>query len=77
MRIVDYKTGRPKEKLGFDDKFQLLIYQMAANNIFKEEIDSLVFYYLENNTAIEFLGTDEELDRVKTELIKPKAKKSN
>lgn len=70
LKLVDYKTGSPKEKLHLDDKFQLLIYQMAAQSIFKREIDSLVFYYLENNTGIEFLGTDEELSNTQDKIVK-------
>jgi DNA helicase II / ATP-dependent DNA helicase PcrA len=65
IKIVDYKTGSPKEKLDFDDKFQLLIYQMAAKDIFRQEIKSLSFYFLENNTDIEFLGDDKDLEKVR------------
>lgn len=70
IKIIDYKTGKPKEKLSFDDKFQLLIYQQAVADIFRQEIHSLSFYYLENNTEIEFLGTDKELDKSKEKIIK-------
>ena len=69
LKIIDYKTGRPKEKLNFADKEQLLIYQMAVRDLFAQEIDSLSFYFLENNTELEFLGTDSELEKVKEKII--------
>jgi len=64
-KIIDYKTGRPKEKLTFDDKKQLLLYQIAAQEVFKTNIKDLSFYYLTNNEQISFLGTDKELEKVK------------
>ena len=69
LKIVDYKTGRPKEKLSFTDKEQLLIYQMAGKDLFTQEVDSLSFYFLENNTELEFLGTGSELEKVKEKII--------
>ncbi|PLX24878.1 hypothetical protein C0580_03920 [Candidatus Parcubacteria bacterium] len=63
--IIDYKTGRPKEKLTFDDKKQLLLYQIAAKEVFKTDIKNLTFYYLTNNTAVSFVGTDKDIAKVK------------
>ena len=69
IKIVDYKTGQPKEKLSFEEKEQLLIYQIAAGDLFRQKVDSLVFYYLNNNSEAEFLGTEEELVKVKEKII--------
>ena len=69
IRIVDYKTGNPKDKLSWEDKEQLLIYQLAAQEVMKEEVGELVFYYLDNNSEVSFLGRDKELDKVKTKII--------
>jgi len=63
-KIVDYKTGKPKEKLTFNEKKQLLIYQLAAGDLFDKPIKKLSFYYLDNNSEVEFLGTDKELEKV-------------
>jgi len=65
-KIVDYKTGKPKEKLTFDEKKQLLIYQLAAGDLFDKPIKKLSFYYLDNNSEIEFLGTNKELEKVES-----------
>ncbi len=64
LRIVDYKTGNPKEKLEFDDKSQLLIYQMAIKQLFRQEVGALVFHYLEDNSQIEFLGKDKDFEKL-------------
>lgn len=63
--IIDYKTGNPKNKLEFEDKKQLLIYQIAAQDIFKQEVKALTFYYLNNNSPISFVGSDKDVAKVK------------
>lgn len=69
IKIVDYKTGAPKEKLTFEEKEQLLIYQIAVAELFDREVKSLAFYYLENNSEVEFLGSDEDLQKVKEKVV--------
>jgi DNA helicase-2/ATP-dependent DNA helicase PcrA len=74
VRLIDYKTGRPKTKLNFSDKLQLLIYQWAASRLGQEwqwgEIIELVYYYLDNNTEQSFLGKEKDLERVEEEVLK-------
>ncbi len=75
VQIVDYKTGTPKQagKITIDNKEQLLIYQMATEEVLKKKVANLQFYYLDNNSEIDFLGTNDEklnlqeklLDRIK------------
>ncbi|MCD4705097.1 ATP-dependent helicase [bacterium] len=69
VQIVDYKTGHSKEKLSIDDKQQLLIYQIAYESIFKEKVKNLKFYYLNDNTEVDFLGNQKDLTRVTDKLI--------
>ncbi|MEK7202726.1 MAG: UvrD-helicase domain-containing protein [Patescibacteria group bacterium] len=69
IKIVDYKTGVPKDELTFDEKEQLFIYQMAAEEIFRQPIASLSFYYLDNNSEIEFLGNKDDLAKVKAKVL--------
>ncbi len=69
IKIIDYKTGRPKEKLSFEDKEQLLLYQLAARELFSQEVAAVAFYYLENNTEVEFLGTVEELKKMEEKIV--------
>jgi len=71
IQIVDYKTGqaKEKEKIGIDEKEQLLIYQMATRQAMDKNISNLQFYYLDNNSEINFLGTDKELQEMEEKII--------
>ncbi len=73
VRLVDYKTGKPKTKLTFSDKLQLLIYQWAASRLGEEwqwgKIIELVYYYLDNNTEQSFLGKEKDLEKVEEEVL--------
>jgi len=69
LKLVDYKTGRPKDKLTFSDKEQLLIYQLAAGELFREEVKALAFYYLDDNSEAEFLGSAKDLEKIKAKII--------
>lgn len=69
LKLVDYKTGKPKEKLDFQDKEQLLIYQLAIQELFKQEVKALAFYYLNDNSEAEFIGSTKDLERIKTKII--------
>ncbi len=69
VRIVDYKTGTPKEKLSAEDKEQLLLYQMASERVLKEPVGELAFYYLDNSQEISFLGTDKDLEKYELKIL--------
>lgn len=69
VEIIDYKTGNvPKNGIQVD-KDQLLIYQLAAENIWQEKPVALTFYYLNENKPISFLGTAEDLEEMKKKII--------
>ncbi|MFA6427923.1 MAG: UvrD-helicase domain-containing protein [Candidatus Buchananbacteria bacterium] len=70
--LIDYKTGTAKNpsKLTLEDKEQLLIYQIAAEEIFDRPVQKLYYYYLEGDLKAEFLGTAKELEKVKNKVIK-------
>lgn len=67
--IVDYKTGSAKEKLEWADRMQLLIYQVAAVELFNAKVSKLTYYYLDSNVDISFLGEQKEIDKLKKELV--------
>lgn len=69
IRIVDYKTGASKTKLGFEEKEQLLIYQLAAQEAMREKVKELVFYYIEDNREESFIGNEKDLEKVKAKMI--------
>ena len=69
IEIVDYKTGRAKDKLNSEDKEQLLIYQMAAQEIFELKPKKLTYHYLDENKKMSFLGTDKDIENLKVKII--------
>ncbi len=74
LEIIDYKTGKTKEKLVGDEKNQLLIYQIAAQSLpeFRNvgEVSKLSFYYLEGGVKLEFLGKDKDLEKLQDKILK-------
>ncbi|MDD5341506.1 MAG: UvrD-helicase domain-containing protein [Patescibacteria group bacterium] len=70
--LIDYKTGEAKEEetISPENKMQLLIYQIAAEEVMKEKVNKLIFYYIDNNSTLEFLGAEKEKEKVRQEIIK-------
>lgn len=62
VRIVDYKTGKYKEKKEFD---QLLLYAMAIQDVFKEEPLTIGYYFVEENKSLEQPVTEEAMQKTK------------
>jgi DNA helicase-2/ATP-dependent DNA helicase PcrA len=63
--ITDYKTGKPKSQEDADDSLQLSIYAMAAREKWGYDVDSLVLYNLEENSAVVTRRGDAQLQQVK------------
>lgn len=70
VAIIDYKTGNSKDKLYLDDKEQLLIYQIAAEEVFKIKPKELIYHYLNNNKKASFLGSEKEIEKMKEKIIR-------
>lgn len=68
-KLIDYKTGNPKERLTPEDKEQLLIYQIAAQEVMGKKVDELAFYYFEGNKELSFVGSEKELEKLKEKII--------
>lgn len=64
LKIVDYKTGKPKEKLEFNEKAQLLIYQQAVKEVYRQEVGALCYRYLNDGSEIEFLGKEKDFEKL-------------
>lgn len=69
VEIIDYKTGIAKEKLSSEDKQQLLIYQIAAKEIFGLASKRLTYYYLDKGEKVSFLGSEEEEEQQKNKIL--------
>lgn len=68
VEIIDYKTGTVKSEKNIE-KDQLLIYQIAAQEVLGLKPKKLTFYYLNENKPVSFLGTDEELKKMKERML--------
>jgi DNA helicase II / ATP-dependent DNA helicase PcrA len=67
--IIDYKTGQSKDKLDFEQKEQLLIYQIAAQEVLHLKPQQLSYYYLEDGKFASFLGSEKELQDQKEKIL--------
>jgi len=72
LEIIDYKTGKGKEKVEGEDKDQLLLYQLAASSLPEYNnlgrVSRLTYYYLEANNQVSFLGTEKEIEKLKDKI---------
>jgi len=69
VAIIDYKTGQSKDKLDFEAKEQLLIYQIAAQEVLHLKPKQLAYYYLDDGKLASFLGSENDLLQQKTKII--------
>ncbi len=69
VELIDYKTGKVKDKLKKEDKKQLLIYQIAAEEVFNLNVKKLTFYYLDENKKLSFVGSEEDVEKQKENVI--------
>ncbi|PIQ82056.1 MAG: hypothetical protein COV76_05835, partial [Candidatus Omnitrophica bacterium CG11_big_fil_rev_8_21_14_0_20_64_10] len=65
VEIVDYKSGRPKEKASAEEQLQLRIYALAAREVLGLDPKRISFYYLKNNRKLSFEPTDAELEETR------------
>lgn len=71
VKIVDYKTGKVKEKFEKDDKFQLLIYSLAVQdpNILDGEVKELEYYFVDENESRAMTPTEKDATAAKTWVV--------
>ncbi len=79
IEIIDYKTGRYKEKLSPEEKQQLLIYQIAAEEALGLKPAKLSYYYLGEGKKTSFLGNSQDKEKQKLAIaaMAEKIKSSN
>ena len=69
VKIIDYKTGKPKEKLSKDDKQQLVLYQIAAEKQYGLQVKELSYYYLDNGVELSFLSKEQDKQGLQEQVI--------
>jgi DNA helicase-2/ATP-dependent DNA helicase PcrA len=69
--IIDYKTGNAKTKLEWDEKRQLILYAIAAEECFNPplHVKKLTYYYVETNSILSFVPTAKDIEKLKNEII--------
>lgn len=74
LEIIDYKTGKTREKLTAEDKEQLLIYQIAATALpdYRNvgETSKLTFFYMNDSVRTSFVGSEKEIEALKQKITK-------
>ncbi|HBH46502.1 MAG: hypothetical protein A2445_04095 [Candidatus Jacksonbacteria bacterium RIFOXYC2_FULL_44_29] len=70
IEIIDYKTGKLNPKPVLADKIQLLLYQIALAH-HNPPPKKLTFYHLNHlqQGSVSFIGTENEMEKVKNKLI--------
>ena len=73
LEIIDYKTGKGKDKLSTDDKQQLLIYQIAAETLPEYhhigKVSKLTFYYVNDDLRNSFVGKQKDIEKLQEKLL--------
>lgn len=69
VKIIDYKTSKSKEKLTWNDKQQLVLYQIVCEELLGLKVLSLEYYYIEDNLSLSFLANEKEKEKLKTEIL--------
>ncbi len=68
IKVIDYKTGKSKDKLSFKDKKQLIIYQLFLEKSLNYNVSSLNYYYLNDGTWQSFKASEKEKEKVEIEV---------
>ena len=61
IEIIDYKTGAAKERLRPEDKMQLMIYQIAAKEVFDLNAEKLTYFYLNECKPLSFSPSGQDV----------------
>jgi CRISPR/Cas system-associated exonuclease Cas4 (RecB family) len=69
LEVVDYKTGATKDKLDFNQKRQLILYQLFLEEYLQERVAKLTYYYLEGGEKVSFVATQKEKEKLRDQIV--------
>ncbi len=69
VEVIDYKTGKPKEKADFEDQLQLWLYALACKETLKLEPKRVSFYYLRTGEKLSVDYRPGVLEQVKEQVL--------
>jgi len=70
LEIIDYKTGKTKDRLTFEDKRQLILYQIFLEEFLQTKVGLLTYYYLESGQKVSFQASDKDFDKLRLEVTR-------
>jgi DNA helicase II / ATP-dependent DNA helicase PcrA len=69
FEIIDYKTGKAKDKINSDDRRQLILYKIVCEALYDIKVDILSYFYLEGD-KISFTPKDKDVEKVEDWALK-------
>ncbi len=69
LEVVDYKTGKNKEKLEFKDKRQLILYQLFLEEFLGIKVSALSYYYLESGEKFSFQAKEKDITKLRLDIL--------
>ncbi|MDD4358213.1 MAG: UvrD-helicase domain-containing protein [Candidatus Pacebacteria bacterium] len=69
IELIDYKTGTSKKTLSTDDKFQLQIYNLAANKVFNLKPKKMTYYYMEEGIYSSFEPKEKDIEKTEEKVL--------
>lgn len=69
VEVIDYKTGKTKDKLEWKDKRQLILYQLFLEEVLQMKVLALKYYYVESGEVLSFVPSDKEKEKLRQEVV--------
>ncbi len=69
VRILDYKSGKPKEEAGFEQQLQLWLYALAVREVLGLDPKRVSFYYLRTNAELSFDFSPGILEKTRDQIL--------
>lgn len=69
LEIIDYKTGSSKKALTYQEKRQLILYQLFLEEYLQERVTKLSYYYLEDGTKLSFEASLKDKEKLKEQIL--------
>lgn len=70
FEVIDYKTGTYKKEENVDKDLQLSLYGLVCRDFLRIPVSRLSLYFLEDGKKVSTTRTDEDLTKLKEELLK-------
>lgn len=69
LEIIDYKTGKDKDKLEFKNKRQLILYQLFLEEFLNKKVSCLSYYFLESGKKLSFVAKEKDISKLRLEVM--------